>query len=179
MRIEIKPTTLKNLEHTCHVLYQLHPTVLDFVLENYRNFDSVLGDYGDLSDITFEQREFLSKMFDPEKPRMEPIKVKQGNRAFHDLRQYLRPESDNFIPIRFYIEVDDPIYRRKIKEVIEALKTGNSPEEIVMDKNEKDQIAFFAEGYGIKMTEEQEELEDKFMNEEDHIKLEKLLKKEN
>lgn len=176
MRIEINPTTLKNLEHTCHVLYQLHPTVLDYVLKMNRDFGSVMGNYGNLKNITFEQREFISKVFSQEKPKMEPIKVKPGNHFFHDLRHYLRSESDNFIPIKFYIEIEDEITGRKIKEVIEALKTGNAPEEIVMDKNEKDQTAFFAEGYGIEMSKEQEELHDKFMEEQDHRKLEKLLK---
>ena len=37
MRIEINPRSLLNLEHICEVLYKLHPSVLDDLVEMERS----------------------------------------------------------------------------------------------------------------------------------------------
>ena len=43
MRIEINPRSLLNLEHICEVLYKLHPSVLDDLVEMERSLGSILG----------------------------------------------------------------------------------------------------------------------------------------
>ena len=42
MRIEINPRSLLNLEHICEVLYKLHPSVLDDLVEMERSL-GILG----------------------------------------------------------------------------------------------------------------------------------------
>ena len=37
MRIQINPRSLLNLEHICEVLYKLHPSVLDDLVEMERS----------------------------------------------------------------------------------------------------------------------------------------------
>ena len=43
MRIEINPRSLLNLEHICEVLYKLHPSVLDDLVEMERSLGDILG----------------------------------------------------------------------------------------------------------------------------------------
>ena len=56
MRIEINPTSLLNLEHICEVLYKLHPSVLDMLVEMERSLGSVLG-FIDTDNPSLEERE--------------------------------------------------------------------------------------------------------------------------
>ena len=59
MRIEINPRSLLNLEHICEVLYKLHPSVLDELVQMERSLSSVLGSI-DLNNLTMKEREFLA-----------------------------------------------------------------------------------------------------------------------
>ena len=43
MRININPRSLLNLEYICEVLYKLHPSVLDYLIEMERTLGDVLG----------------------------------------------------------------------------------------------------------------------------------------
>ena len=57
MRIQINPHSLLNLENIFEVLYKLHPSVLDYLVEMERSLGDVLG-FIDLNNVTLEQREF-------------------------------------------------------------------------------------------------------------------------
>ena len=54
MRIEINPRSLLNLEHICEVLYKLHPSVLDVLIEIERSLGNVLG-FIDLNNTSLEE----------------------------------------------------------------------------------------------------------------------------
>ena len=58
MRIEINPRSLLNLENICEVLYKLHPSVLDFLIDMERNLGGILGKI-DSNNLSLEEREFL------------------------------------------------------------------------------------------------------------------------
>ena len=57
MRIEINPRSLLNLENICEVLYKLHPSVLDDLVEMERSLGNILG-FIDLNNLSLEEREF-------------------------------------------------------------------------------------------------------------------------
>ena len=59
MRIQINPHSLLNLEHICEVLYKLHPSVLDDLVEMERSLGKLLG-LIDLNNVSLEEREFLA-----------------------------------------------------------------------------------------------------------------------
>ena len=62
MRVEINPRSLLNLENICEVLYKLHPSVLDYLVEMERSLGDVIG-FIDLNNTSLEEREFLSDIF--------------------------------------------------------------------------------------------------------------------
>ena len=62
MRIEINPRSLLNLENICEVLYKLHPSVLDDLVEMERSLGNILG-FIDLNNLSLEEREFLSRNY--------------------------------------------------------------------------------------------------------------------
>ena len=63
MRIEINPRSLLNLEHICEVLYKLHPSVLDYLIDMQRTLGSILG-FTDKNNLSLEQRELFCKIFE-------------------------------------------------------------------------------------------------------------------
>ena len=72
MRIEINPRSLLNLEDICEVLYKLHPSVLDDLIQMERSLGNVLG-FIDLNNLSLEEREFLSRHAQEEDYSSEPI----------------------------------------------------------------------------------------------------------
>ena len=73
MRIEINPRSLLNLENICEVLYKLHPSVLDDLVEMERSLGKILGTI-DLDNVSLEEREFLSKIYQEKINRMKNMK---------------------------------------------------------------------------------------------------------
>ena len=63
MLIEINPRSLLNLEHICEVLYKLHPSVLDYLVDMERRLGRVLG-FIDLNNASLEEREFLADIYE-------------------------------------------------------------------------------------------------------------------
>ena len=59
MLIEINPRSLLNLEHICEILYKLHPSVLNDLVEMERSLGKILGTIY-LNNLSFEEREFLA-----------------------------------------------------------------------------------------------------------------------
>ena len=192
MRIQINPHSLLNLENICEVLYKLHPSVLDDLVEMERSLGGILG-FIKLNNLTLEEREFLanfSKKVDfskepeePEEPRdllktIEEMKEHENGCRFHNLRKYIQLDTDEYIPMKIYVEVEDPVIGKKVKELVEALEKTRAPEQFYLHKKEEDEDAYFAEGYGLTMNEEQKKQRDDFFWGEDVEGLERLLRKE-
>ena len=191
MRIEINPRSLLNLENICEVLYKLHPSVLDDLVEMERSLGNILG-FIDLNNLSLEEREFLSRNYQKEDYSSESItqdeneefKNKYFNeeyenaRRFHELRKYIQLDTDEYIPMKIYVEVEDPVIGKKVRELVRALEKTRAPEQFYLNKKEMDEYAYFAEGYGLTMNEEQKRQSDDFFDGEDVEGLEELLKKE-
>ena len=190
MRIEINPRSLLNLENICEVLYKLHPSVLDDLVEMERSLGSILGTI-DLDNLSLEEREFLSRNYQEDyssdtftQDENEEFKNKYFNEEyenacrFHELRKYIQLDTDEYIPIKIYVEVEDPVIGKKVRELVRALEKTRAPEQFYLNKKEMDEYAYFAEGYGLTMNEEQKRQSDDFFDGEDVEGLEELLRKE-
>ena len=207
MRVEINPRSLLNLENICEVLYKLHPSVLDDLVEMERSLGSILGTI-DLDNLSMEEREFLSNIREEvdlssptleeeekkevdlssptleEEEKKEEFKNKYFNEEyenacrFHELRKYIQLDTDEYIPIKIYVEVEDPVIGKKVCELVLALEKTRAPEQFYLNKKEMDEYAYFAEGYGLTMNEEQKKQSDDFFDGKDVEGLEELLRKE-
>ena len=193
MRIEINPHSLLNLEHICEVLYKLHPSVLDYLIEMERSLGDILG-FINLNNPSLEEREFLSDIVEEvdyskefEKPEeleepkvplkiIEDLKKHENSCRFHELRKYIQLDTDEYIPMKIYVEVEDPIIGKKLKELVEALEKTRAPEQFYYHKREVDEDAYFAEGYNLTMNEEQKKQWRDFKDGEDLEGLKKLLR---
>ena len=210
MKIEINPTSSLNLEHICEVLYKLHPSVLNMLVEMERSLGPVLG-FIDTDNPSLEEREFIANNYEKGVYSSEPMEDlpsltyeelllkkdlksltyedkmemavapkedKYKSHIFHKLRKYIQLDTDEYIPIKISIEVEDPVIGRKVRELVRALEKTRAPEQFYFNKKEMDEYAYFAEGYGLTMNEEQEKKFDKFFWSEDVEGLKKLLRKE-
>ena len=233
MLIEINPRSLLNLQNICEVLYKLHPSVLNDLIQMERSLGKILGTI-DLDNLSLEEREFLAnnvkevdfskepvkteepktqeefyKMLESKGVKVHKVsfdnkndaidflerfnetnekskllstirKMKENENAcrFHNLRKYIQLDTDEYIPMKIYVEVEDPIIGKKVRELVEALEKTRAPEQFYLHKKEVDEDAYFAEGYGLKMNEEQKKQWRDFFDGEDVEGLEKLLRKE-
>ena len=190
MRIEINPRSLLNLENICEVLYKLHPSVLDDLLKMQRTFGNILGKI-DLDNLREEEREFLANNFkvqdysieedelkDDDLSEVQEMKENENGYIFHNLRKYIQLDTDEYIPMKIYVEVEDPVIGKKVRELVEALEKTRAPEQFYLNKKELDEDAYFAEGYGLTMNEEQKKQRDDFLDGEDVEGLKELLKRE-
>ena len=187
MQIQINPRSLLNLEHICEVLYKLHPSVLDYLVEMERSLGDIFG-FIDLKNPSLKEREFLANIAEevdyskePEEPEdllkiIEELKKDQEITRFHKLRKYIQLDTDEYIPMKIYVEVEDPVIGRKLKELVEALEKTRAPEQFYLNKKEIDEDAYFAEGYGLTMNEDQKRELEEFIDGEDVKSLEKLLR---
>ena len=117
MRIEINLRSLLNLEHICEVLYKLHPPVLDDLVEMERSLGSILGTI-DLDNLSLEEREFLSSIDIDKSEEIivddKPEKDEYENaRRFHELRKYIQLDTNEYIAMKIYVEVEDPVIGKK------------------------------------------------------------------
>ena len=184
MRIEINPRSLLNLEEICEVLYKLHPKVLNELVEMERSLGSVLGSI-DLNNLMMDKREFFADYCkkkdystEPMKEDEEKIVASDNSEEFHNLRKYIQLDTDEYIPIKISIEVEDPVIGKKVCELVRALETTSAPEQFCLNKQEIDEDAYFAEGYGLTMNGEQRKKFEEFFRVKDVEGLKKLLKKE-
>ena len=203
MRIEINPRSLLNLENICEVLYKLHPNVLNDMVEMERSMGNILG-FIDLDNPSMEEREFLAdNLVEEEDYSTEPNSKDRVNNSinlqdlqnkindyysnmtdelrgniFHNLRKYLQLDCDEYIPIKISIEVEDSVVGKKVCELVRALEKTRAPEQFYLNKREIDEYAYFAEGYGLTMNEEQKKQSDDFFDGEDIKGLKELLRKE-
>ena len=230
MRIEINPRSLLNLKHICEILYKLHPSVLDYLINMERSLGKILGMI-DLDNVSLEEREFLANnteevnftkepkteeyyknydysKYDPndflelfnkicendfsdssdyldeksEKTkllsRIKKLEEDENSRCFHDLRRYIQLNTDEYIPMKIYVEVEDPVIGRKVRELVETLVKTRAPEQFYLNKKELDEDAYFAEGYNLSMNDEQRKKFNIFFWSEDVEGLKELLRKE-
>ena len=75
MRIQINPRSLLNLQHICEVLYKLHPSVLNYLVEMERSLGDILG-FIDLKNPSLKEREFLANISKEVDFSKEPKKQK-------------------------------------------------------------------------------------------------------
>lgn len=207
MKIEIQPHSLKNLENICEVLYKLHPKVLNYLVDMQRSIGNIMGVI-DLEKPTLEEREFLTsckidKIVSIEKDsttepcnKLEEICNSVGENflnsldkylitnhnsdidAFYHYKKKLKLNTDEYIPMTISIEIEDPVIGRKVRELVRALETTSAPEQFTMNKEELDIDAYFAEGYGLTMNEEQRKRVNDFYDKGDSKYVMKLLLKE-
>ena len=203
MHIEINPRSLLNLEQICEILYKLHPSVLDFLVDMQRSTGCILG-CNDMDNLSFEQREKLTelksveeddnKKFHKDKKLEEDrtdddfkklVNMLHGDGdyaedifVFNRLLKYLQLDTDEYIPIKINIEIEDPVIGKKVRELIQALEKTKAPEQFYLNKREIDYDAYFAEGYGLTMNEEQKKKEEDLFSKNDPEELKKLLIKE-
>ena len=97
---------------------------------------------------------------------------------FHKLRKYIQLDTDEYITMKIYVEVEDPVIGKKVRELVEALEKTRAPEQFYLNKKEMDEDAYFAEGYGLTMNEEQKKKFEDFFWGEDVKGLKELLRKE-
>ena len=199
MRIEINPHSLLNLEQICEVLHNLHPLVLNKLVEIKRSFGDALGKI-DLNNLSQKEREFLSYLTHPDEEEkdntdfIERLDEETGDKSkllrkinlleeeinsikFYNLKKYLKLVTYEYIPIKIYVEVEDPVIGRKVKELVEEVERTIAPEQYFFLKRETDEDAYFAEGYGVSMNEEQKKKLNDFLAKEDCKELKKILLK--
>ena len=148
MHIQINPRSLLNLEHICEVLYKLHPSILDDLVKMERSLGGILG-FIDNNNVTLEEREFLANIVkevdyskEPEKPKepkdllktIEELKEHENSVRFHELRKYIQLDTDEYIPMKIYVEVEDPVIGKKVTELVEALEKTCAPEQFYLHK---------------------------------------------
>ena len=127
MRIEINPRSLLNLEHICEVLYKLHPSVLDVLIEIERSLGKVLG-LIDLDNTSLEEREFLADNYEEKDYSSEPVSqdvkiTTQFHNNIEDLRKVLDEYKSNNPNVKILTEESDSIL---LKTIAELKKDKNS-----------------------------------------------------
>ena len=205
MRIEINPKSLQNLEQICEVLYKLHPSVLDYLFDMEERLGKILG-VNDTNNLSLEQRELMinniNVIVKPEDNKVDDkvdykkdddklddfkkmVNIIHGDGdypedifVFNRLLKYLQLDTYEYIPIKIFVEVEDPVIGKKVRELVRDLEKTNTPEQFYLNKRELDYYAYFAEGYGLTINEEQEKKKDDLFSKNDPEELKKLLIKE-
>ena len=108
--------------------------------------------------------------------KIQELKEDANARRFQDLRKYIQLDTYEYIPMKISVEVEDPVIGKKVKELVEALEKTRAPEQFYLNKKELDEDAYFAEGYGLTMSEEQKKQRDDFFWGEDVEGLKRLLR---
>ena len=127
--------------------------------------------------ILFDKKHIMAYNGVEEQEKQEEEKQNElDSYHFCNLRKYIQLDTYEYIPIKIFVEVEDPVIGRKVKELIEALEKTRAPEQFYYHKKEVDEDAYFAEGYGLTMNEEQKKELDDFLEKEDLIELKKLLR---
>ena len=155
----------------------------DYSKENQEKDYSKENQEKDLPSKSYEELiegKDLTSLTDEEKMElvMAPKEDKYRDYIFHNLRKYIQLNSDEYIPIKISVEVEDPVVGKKVHELVRALEKTRAPEQFYLNKKEMDEDAYFAEGYGLTMNEEQKKKLDEFFWGKDVEGLKKLLRKE-
>ena len=146
----------------------LHDNVIDSRKYSSLIYEDLLK-AKDLSSLTEEDKTELA---------LSTRKDKYKQHMFHELRKYIQLDTNEYIPIKIFVEVEDSVIGKKVRELIRALEKTRAPEQFYLNKEEIDEDAYFAEGYGLKMNDEQQKKFDKLFWGEDIEGLKELLEKE-
>ena len=145
MRIEINPNSLLNLQNIFKVLYKLHPSVLNDLFETKRLFSALLELIGVINPL-IPIRNFLESTYDEveySKEHGEPVDMLKiieetkdylNHHYFKNLRNYIQLDTDEYIPMKIYVEVEDLVIGRKLKELVETLEKTNISEQFYLRK---------------------------------------------
>lgn len=106
------------------------------------------------------------------------MKEEKNLNDFYDLLKYIQLNTDEYIPIKISVEVEDQVIGRKVRELVRALERTRAPEQFFFGKRELDEYAYFAEGYQFTMNEEQKKQKDDFFSKKDVKGLKEILRKE-
>ena len=101
--------------------------------------------------------------------------TEENTQRFYDLKKYLKLDTDEYIPIKIFIEIEDPVVGRKVRKLVRALETTRAIEQFQFGKRELDEDAYFAEGYGLQMNKDQRKQFDDFFKNKDVTSLRKNL----
>ena len=181
MRIEINPRSLLNLQYICEVLYKLHPSVLNDLVKNKRFLCNIDDDDDDEQYLKkLEEIEKLNEVMGINKIKEiinnKELKEYKKTMRFRDLKKYIKLDTDEYINMKIYVEVENPVNEKKLKELVETLEKTRDPEEFSLFKNRVDENAYFAEGYNTSMNDEQQKKWLDFIDGKDVKGLEKLLR---
>ena len=132
MRIQINPRSLLNLEHICEVLYKLHPSLLDDLVEMERSLGGILGSV-DLNNVTLEEREFLASISKEEDYSMENEEPKTQE----EFNEMLESKGVKVTNISFDNKNDVINFLEKFKETNEKSKLLRKIDEMKKDKNSR------------------------------------------
>ena len=94
--------------------------------------------------------------------KIQELEEDDNSRRFNDLRTFIQLDTYEYIPMKISVEIEDPVIGRKVKELVEELEKTRAPEQFYYNKKEMDEDAYFAEGYGLTMNEEQKKQRDDF-----------------
>ena len=159
----------------------------EFLADNYEEEDYTMKEEEDLPLKTkeelleelLEEKDLTSLTYEDKMELvMAPEKDRYNSHIFHNLRKYIQLDTDEYIPIKISIEVEDPVIGKKVRELVRALEKTRAPEQFYFGKKETDEDAYFAEGYGLTMNEEQKKKRDKLFWGQDVKALKELLIKE-
>ncbi|CAH3016600.1 unnamed protein product [Porites evermanni] len=120
------------------------------------------------------EKEIKKIIFDNDMESKE-LKEYKKTMCFHNLTKYIQLDTDEYIPMKIYVEVEDPVIGKKLKELVHTLEKTHTPEQFYLHKKEVDEDAYFAEGYNLTMNEEQKQWRD-FYDGKDVEGLEELLR---
>ena len=193
MRIEINPKSLQNLEQICEVLYKLLPSVLYDLNDMEERLGKLLGE-NKTNNLSLEQRELMIDNIDvihnlddddDDDDFKKIVNIIHGDGdypedifVFNRLLKYLQLDTYEYIPIKIFVEVEDSVIGKKVRELVRYLEKTKTPEQFYLKKREIDYDAYFAEGYGLTMNEEQKKKKKDLFSKNDPEELKKLLIKE-
>ena len=168
----------------------------EFLANNYEEKDNSLPMENEKEDLNYEiidpskylhliyedivKTKDLSNLTEEDKSELafSTKKDEYSHHIFHELRKYIQLDTDEYIPIKIFVEVEDPVIGKKVRELVRAIEKTRAPEQFYLNKKEIDEEAYFAEGYGLTMNEEQRKKRDIFFGGKDVEAFKELLKKE-
>ena len=65
---------------------------------------------------------------------MKDLQEHENTCRFHELRKYIQLDTDEYIPMKISVEVEDPIIGKKLKELVETLGKTHAPEQFYLHK---------------------------------------------
>ena len=184
MQIEINPKNILNLENVFKVLYNLHPIALDFLLF------IALDEIEDLDNLPLERREIFNyiertNILNRKKPVNDDYENVEYDsyvendddkiENFNYLLQFLQIKTNEYIPIKFYIEVEDLEIGKKLQELIRVMEISKIPENYYDNKREVDYEACFSKGYNYSLTKNRQRKITNFFRKYDFETLNKIL----